>query len=129
MFVACLCSMGACLIIYHGNTPREDFVLNLSGFLAFMVALVPTPLAELVINPNDPVGPAKEPTCKRSNVPSPSQLNAAIDNNVWALLVAATVVLVVILWFRGMSGNAEGVSGAVWLLIGLLVLGWLNLPA
>ena len=124
VFVACLCSMGTCLIVYHGNTPREDFVLNLSGFLAFMVALVPTPLAELVINPNDPTGPAKEPTCKRSNVPSPSQLNAAIDNNIWALLVAATVVLVVILWFRSMSGTAEGVSGAVWLLGGLLVLGW-----
>lgn len=124
VFVASLCALGACLIIYHGNTPREDFVLNISGFLAFMVALVPTPLAELVIKPTDLGGPDQEAVCKRSNVPSSSQLTDAINNNVLALLVAATFVLCVVLWFRAMSTPSDGPSLAVCALAAMLLLGW-----
>ncbi len=125
VFVACLCAIGACLVIYHGNTAREDFVLNISGFLAFVVALVPTPLKELVINPAERVGPADEPVCKRSNVPTASQLTAAIDNNVWALLVALTFVVGVVVWFRVMSHPAGWLSAAVILLVASLACGWL----
>lgn len=125
VFVASLCALGACLIIYHGNTPREDFVLNISGFLAFMVALVPTPLAELVVKPGDLGGPEKEPVCKRSNVPKPTQLTDAIDNNVLALLIAATLVLFVVLWFRAMSNPSDGASLALYVLVVMLVLSWI----
>lgn len=124
VFVACLCGIGASLIVYHGNTPREDFALNVSGFLAFVVALIPTPLAELVISPRDLVGPAQEPICKRSNVPTQAQLTDAINNNIWALLVAATVVACVVLWFRTLSRPSGGTSASVFLLLGSLLLGW-----
>lgn len=42
VFIACLCSLGACLIIYPGRTGFEDVTLNAAGFLAFLVAFVPT---------------------------------------------------------------------------------------
>jgi hypothetical protein len=117
VFVACLCAIGACLVIYHGNTAREDFTLNVSGFLAFVVAFVPTPLNGLSVSPN-------EPSCKRSNVPSESQLSSAIDNNVLALLVAATFVIVVVVWFRAMSADPGAASAALLILVGVLLLSW-----
>jgi hypothetical protein len=117
VFVACLCAIGACLVIYHGNTPREDFALNVSGFLAFVVAFVPTPLIGISVSPN-------EPSCKRSNVPSESQLSSAIDNNMLSLLVAATCVIAVVLWFRGMSANPGATSAALLILGLVLLLSW-----
>jgi hypothetical protein len=117
VFVACLCAIGACLVIYHGNTSREDFALNVSGFLALVVAFVPTPLNGLSVSPN-------EPSCKRSNVPSESQLGSAIDNNMLALLVAATVVACVAVWFRKRPAGAGGVSAALLILCAVLLLSW-----
>lgn len=42
IFVASLCAIGACLIVYEGNTDAENVTLNFSGMLAFIVAVVPT---------------------------------------------------------------------------------------
>jgi hypothetical protein len=42
VFVGALFVFGAALIAYHGSTPEEETVLNLSGFTALVVALVPT---------------------------------------------------------------------------------------
>jgi len=42
VFVGALCALGACLIVYRGNTDLEDVALNVSGALAFVVAFVPT---------------------------------------------------------------------------------------
>jgi len=42
IFVVSLCAIGLCFIVYQGSSPFEDVVLNLSGFLAFLVAMVPT---------------------------------------------------------------------------------------
>jgi hypothetical protein len=117
VFVACLCAIGACLVIYHGNTAREDFTLNVSGFLAFVVAFVPTPLNGLTVSPD-------EPSCKRSNVPSESQLSSAIDNNVLALLVAASFVIVVVVWFRAKSPDPGAASAALLILGAVLLLSW-----
>ena len=41
-FVAALCVIGASLIVYKGSTDTEDVVLNFAGFLALVVAFVPT---------------------------------------------------------------------------------------
>lgn len=41
-FVAALCAVGVLMIVYRGNTSAEDGFLNASGFLAFVVAFVPT---------------------------------------------------------------------------------------
>ena len=42
VFVASLCAIGMCLIVYRGRTDLEDLILNACGFLAFVVAFVPT---------------------------------------------------------------------------------------
>jgi hypothetical protein len=52
VFIACLCSLGACMIIYPGRTGFEDVTLNASGFLAFLVAFVPTSRGEAECNPS-----------------------------------------------------------------------------
>ncbi len=52
VFVACLCSLGACLIIYPGRTGFEDVTLNAAGFLAFLVAFVPTSRGEAECDPH-----------------------------------------------------------------------------
>lgn len=83
VFVACLCAIGACLIVYRGNTDAEDVALNASGLLAFVVAFVPTQVDD---------------TCPASNVPAPAELDQAVTNNVWALFVAG-VALVAVAWF------------------------------
>lgn len=41
-FIGGLFAVGACLIVYKGNDPLEDVLLDFSGFMAFVVALVPT---------------------------------------------------------------------------------------
>ncbi|MFD1810782.1 hypothetical protein [Rhodococcus gannanensis] len=42
VFVAVLCALGVGLIVYKGSSDTEDVLLNLAGFLAFVVAVVPT---------------------------------------------------------------------------------------
>jgi hypothetical protein len=116
-FVASLTAIGACLVIYAGNTPREDFVLNVSGLLAFVVAFVPTPLARLSIDPD-------QASCQRSNVPTGDQLTAAVDNNMLALLVTATVVLVIAYVFKVAGTGGGGPSLALALMTALVAAVW-----
>ena len=42
VFIAAVCAIGACLIVYNGNTASEETILDVSGGLAFVVAFVPT---------------------------------------------------------------------------------------
>ncbi len=42
VFVGSLCAIGVVLIAYKGHSPEEDVLLNFSGFMAFVVAMVPT---------------------------------------------------------------------------------------
>ncbi|WP_124710514.1 hypothetical protein [Gordonia insulae] len=42
VFIATLCAMGAMLMAYKGRTEIEDVLLNFAGFLAFLVAFIPT---------------------------------------------------------------------------------------
>ncbi len=83
VFVAVLCALGACLIVYRGKTDHEDVALNVSGALAFVVAFVPTstPKTEGV-------------ECSASNVPTFGQLDMAIDNNMRAYFIVAVITLV-----------------------------------
>lgn len=82
VFVGALCALGACLIIYRGNTDPEDIALNASGALAFVVAFVPTGVPRTT-----------EVRCSATNVPTWDQLDTAIDNNVIAYLLTAGVAI------------------------------------
>jgi FtsH-binding integral membrane protein len=76
-FVAVLCAVGACMIIYQGSTNTEDVLLNFTGAAAFVIALVPTTVD------NSCTG--------SSNIPSGQEISDAASNNVWALLVAGAI--------------------------------------
>ncbi|AEE46671.1 hypothetical protein [Cellulomonas fimi] len=54
-FVGAMIGIAVCLVAYRGDPPIEDFALNLAGFYAVFVALVPTGLAESL----DGMGPAQ----------------------------------------------------------------------
>jgi hypothetical protein len=80
VFVGALCALGTCLIVYRGNTDWEDIALNASGALAFVVAFVPT-------------GVPGSSSCSASNVPAPSELQAATNNNMAAYIFIGAVAL------------------------------------
>ena len=103
VFVASLCAIGACLVVYRGNTDAEDIALNASGLLAFVVAFVPTQVDD---------------TCPASNVPSPAELDAAVTNNVWALILGGAALTAVSWLLRSRTTPDErGGSLSVWPLI------------
>lgn len=93
VFVACLCAIGTCLVVYRGTTNREDVVLNISGSLAFFVALIPTPLA-------DAKDGGELGDCGRTNVPSGAQLAEALFNNVWSAIFAFALMALAFVVFR-----------------------------
>lgn len=77
-FIGASCAVGLGLIAYKGSTAAEDVLLNSAGFLAFVVALVPTSRAPC---PGEPV------TCGQW-LPDHPDLTAAVANNLGALAVA-----------------------------------------
>jgi hypothetical protein len=79
VFVGALCAIGVCLIVYRGSTDTENVLLDYSGFMAFVVAFVPTTIDD---------------TCEASNIPSVDEISAAVRNNVLALLIIGIVATV-----------------------------------
>jgi hypothetical protein len=86
VFIASLCAVGICLIVYRGRTTTEDALLNFSGLLAFVVGLVPT---------------GREPL-RGPGLPCDFDTALFAENGVWALLFASTIagIAVVILYAR-----------------------------
>lgn len=76
VFLASLCAIGICLIAYKGSRVGEDALLNYSGFMAFIVALVPT-------------GPGDD-LCQPW-LPTVADPFGGVANNVAALFVAVAV--------------------------------------
>ena len=85
VFIGALSAVGACLIIYQGSSNTEDMLLNFSGLLAFVIALVPTARPHLC-------GPGL-----------PDGYVAPVRENVKALLVAAVLALAIYLPVKGRS--------------------------
>jgi hypothetical protein len=114
VFVAALCALGTCLIVYRGNTDGEDIALNASGALAFVVAFVPTGVPSTT-----------GVTCSASNVPGPGQLADAVNNNMVAWIIVAFVALLAALLLvdgtTRRAGNARG--RAILAFLAVLVLG------
>ncbi|NUT93146.1 MAG: hypothetical protein HOY78_14090 [Saccharothrix sp.] len=84
VFVGALCAIGACLIVYRGNLARENVLLDYSGFMAFLVAFVPTEF---------------DRTCTTAGTPIPDNpgLADAVANNVLSLLIV-TLIAAVAAW-------------------------------
>src|SRR4051812_2607021 len=81
VFVASLCAVGICLLIYQGSTITEDSLLNFSGFLAIVVGLVPTGREKL----------------RGPGLPCDFDPTVFADNSMWALLIVSLVAAVVVL--------------------------------
>lgn len=80
-FIGALCAVGLGLIAYQGSTATEDVLLNSAGFLAFVVALVPT---------SRPPCDGAPATCGQW-LPDYEDATAAVPNNLVALVVATGV--------------------------------------
>ena len=83
-FIGGLFAVGACLIVYKGNDPLEDVLLDFSGFMAFVVALVPTIV--------DTSCGAKYPT---QNLDLTAE---AVRNNITTLLIATALAVAARWW-------------------------------
>lgn len=95
VFVGALCAIGACLIVYRGNIDKENVALDYSGFMAFVVAFVPTEYDQV---------------CSLAGVSSPSEaaIADAVANNVLAVLVIALAAAVAawrLPWLRPNPGG------------------------
>jgi hypothetical protein len=89
VFVASLCAIGACLVLYHADNP-ENLLLDFAGFLAFVVAFVPTAID------------FREPPPGTLNVPTATDVASTVQASVLALLVAGVIAVFVgwTLWRR-----------------------------
>lgn len=115
-FVGILCAVGACLIAYRGQLPNEDLALNVSGFLAFIVAFVPARL------PDDPAA-----ECNASAVPTTQQIADGVTSDMTALLGTTTVTVLLVWWVLLGHPRPTGKGSAVPTLAvfyGLLLGGW-----
>ena len=117
VFVGALCAIGVCLIVYRGNLDEENVALDYSGFMAFVVAFVPTEY---------------DRACTAAGVPSPTDpgLADAAANNVLAVLVIALVAALAawrVPWLRPKEGAplSRFATSAVTVTLVLLVAGFL----
>lgn len=100
VFVGSLIAIGLALIAYKGHSPEEEVVLNFSGLMAIVVALVPTV-------PDD--------SCPSTGFAlSDSEIARAVTNNVVTLVVVT--VLSAVVWFvlrrkGGFESVVESVVG------------------
>lgn len=85
VFIGALCAIGACMIIYRGNSLWENTALDYSGFLAFIVAFVPAKLDD---------------ACQPTNSLERSEIEAAVETNVGAVLAIGVVATIVGLTVR-----------------------------
>ena len=100
-FVSALVAIGVCLICLRGNTDPEDVLLNVAGVAAAIVGLVPT--THIGSCMSVPVG-------EHDGVRDVIAGNVA--NNVFALLIAAAVGLLVFAVLVGWRAVRRGVSPA-----------------
>lgn len=119
VFVAALCAIGACLIVYKGNTDTEDVVLNFSGFLSFVVAFVPT---------------QREALCG-AGLPAAYEVGPGVRNNVLALIVAGVLAEATRVFIsrnverQPASGWAVRATLIGWAVIGVGIVGYIWFPA
>jgi len=119
VFVGSLCALGVSLIVYKGHSPEEDVLLNFSGLMAFVVAMVPTV-------PDARCGP-------NAYTQTPVEIAAAVRNNIWSLVVVAISAAVVAAWLkrgamtRDPTEHPTARSVVITVLCGAVLLGELTL--
>jgi len=110
IFIAALCALGVLFIAYKGSCDTEDVLLTLAGILAFIVAMVPTTRPGL--------------QCGSYGLPGDYEVNHAITNNVWAVVIALVTARVVSWWLyrRTKTTQSKSVLGTLTLCLLWLVM-------
>lgn len=143
-FVASLCAIGIGLIVYKGHSDTEDVVLNFAGFIAFIVAMCPTP-RKPVCGPGLPADfdpmpgtrntvlavlitalvaeVARQLINRRSDKPAVSGWARRATAVGWVLVIVGVVTFFA--WPDGFQAHAHGVS-AVALFLGIIVVVFIN---
>jgi hypothetical protein len=100
IFVGSLCALGAALIAYKGHSPEEDVLLNFSGLMAFVVAMVPTV-------PDNLCGP-------NAFTQTQAEIAMAVRNNIWSLIVITVIssLTAALLKRRAVAANSDAIPGA-----------------
>jgi hypothetical protein len=96
IFIAALCALGVLFIAYKGSCDTEDVLLTLAGILAFIVAMVPTTRPGLL--------------CGSYGLPADYEVNRAITNNVWAVVIALVTARAVSWWLYRRTKTTESKS-------------------
>lgn len=82
VFVGSLCALGTALIAYRGHSSEQEVLLNFSGCMAFVVAIVPT---------------VPDTRCGDSGFAlSNAEIAASVQNNIGALIAVSVVAAVVV---------------------------------
>lgn len=111
IFVGALCALGALLIVHKARSQEEDVLLDFSGVMAFVVAMVPT---------------VPDRGCTGSSSLPAADVANAVRNNIWALVViiaAAVVARAVINRRTGQLGMPSAGGRIVALVCGLILVG------
>ena len=124
VFVGALFVIGVSLVALIGKDLVEDLLFNLAGFLAPIVALVPT------ARPTDLCGPPERHLGISESIPGQDPTVATTDllvtNNAWALFLGFLVAFVVALLLATRSTSRlerlRQVSRASWVGLGLSLL-------
>ena len=103
IFVGSLCALGVCLIAYKGHTPEEDVLLDFSGFMAFVVAMVPT-VPDSLCGPN----------AYSQTLP---EIGSAVRNNIWSLIVATVIALIIRRLLRPRAAASDTPTRRGWLIV------------
>lgn len=98
-FIACLCAVGVCLVIYRGNNNVENLLLDYTGITAFVVAFVPIFKKEEKVDiPSGAGVPVEE-----FGELTAEEVSASVGNNLFAFFVALLVVILLsarVSWLR-----------------------------
>jgi len=86
VFVGSLFGLGAALIAYQGHSAEEDVLLNFSGFMAFVVAMVPT---------------VPDGSCATNGfTQTPAEIAIAVRNNIWSLFFVTVISVATVLTIK-----------------------------
>lgn len=106
VFVGSLFALGAALIAYQGNTSEEDVLLNFSGLMAFVVALVPTV-------PDTHCESGGPDVAAAGFAMSDQEIANAVTNNIRSLIVVTVLAVVVVMIMRKRANSKAGILEVV----------------
>lgn len=111
ILVGMLCAIGTALVVYRGAIAVENTALDVAGFLAMVVAFVPTG-RPVQLAGTDAVAGMTPGSCTQINVPSEAVIAGATGAAVPALILTGGAALAAAAW-AGRGGRASRLPAGV----------------